>query len=263
MSINGPVLYLDAVLAQKVALFRALRRAVTLKTVRSDLLGGHADGKLHHPSADEVLTFPCPLMGASVGQHVRHSLDHVRKTVDACLVQHTRSSLTPPQTFDTGIVVAYDERARGTAVEEHLVSAEREVASLRSCLDELTQRRGVSARALAALPLVVRFALAPAAPATTGHGGQEAEHLAEGGANYLDVPSNAAREVVFAAHHAVHHNATILAIVKRNEAEVAPGLLAALLDLAPDFGKAPSTVAFQKALEQEAAVEATANAPLQ
>jgi hypothetical protein len=259
MVINGPVLYLDAVLAQKVALFRALRRAVTLKTVRSDLLGGHADGKLHHPSADEVLKFQCPLLGASVGQHVRHSLDHVRKTVDACLVQHTRSSLSPPQQAGP-LIVAYDERARGTAVEEHLVSAEREVASLRSCLDELAQRRGVSARDLAALPLVVRFAMAPAAVAATGHGhdGQAEKHLAEGVAvSHLDVPSNAAREMVFAAHHAIHHQASILAIVKRNEAQVAPGLLAALLDLAPDFGKAPSTMAFQKALKQEA------SAPLQ
>jgi hypothetical protein len=257
MALNRPALYLDAVLAQKLALFRALRRAVALKTVRPDQPSG--DGKLHHPSADEVLKFPCPLHGASMGQHMRHSLDHVRKAIDASLTLHNHNSLEPSHDSEP-LIVAYDERTRGTSVEEHLVSAEREVGSLRCCLEEIMQRRGVSVFDLAALPLIVRFAMPPTMTAATTPGRHEVS--TEDALNYFDVPSNAAREFAFVAHHAIHHNASILAIVKHNEAEVAPGLLTGLMELAPDFGKAPATVLFEKAVQHESVKGVSSNSPL-
>jgi hypothetical protein len=145
-------------------------------------------------------------------------------------------------------------------VEEHLVSAEREVGSLRCCLEEIMQRRGVSVFDLAALPLIVRFAMPPTMTAATTPGRHEVS--TEDALNYFDVPSNAAREFAFVAHHAIHHNASILAIVKHNEAEVAPGLLTGLMELAPDFGKAPATVLFEKAVQHESVKGVSSNSPL-
>lgn len=224
---RGPTLYLEAVLVQKASLFRALRRAVKLTAAAEDQTPPQsASGRetLRCLSADEVLRFRCPVLGASCGQHLRHSLDHVRHAVNATLAEAPHA------------VVAYDERARGTAVEEHLVAAEREVASLRSCLEELNHRTSRGPYFDLSLPLVARFAFAPApGQAESGH---------------LDLPTHAAREIVFAAHHALHHNASILTLIKLNEG-VAPGLLPALMDLAPDFGTAPSTTVFQRAQEMD------------
>lgn len=108
-----------------------------------------------------------------------------------------------------GDVIDYDHRERGTDVETSRASAEREVGSLvadMSRLDEAALSERVTARVMCTCD----------------------DTCAELG-------STRGREIFFAMHHAIHHNAIIKAIACELGAE-----------LDPSFGMAPSTVNHEK-----------------
>lgn len=75
------------------------------------ILSQHAD--LLHTLDDRAYTFASPLLQASVAQHTRHSLDHLRKPVEAVLV-HGAS---------VAALVRYDVRQRNTDVEHDRTAA--------------------------------------------------------------------------------------------------------------------------------------------
>lgn len=134
------------------------------------------------------------MMGASIGKHVRHALDHFTAAMRAL----------------EGETIDYDQRDRGTAVEQKRAEALRLADSLARTLSVLTEHD-------AARPVRVRVML-------SGEG-DEAE-----------LSSTLGRELAFAAHHAVHHYAMIRTIAA--EFDVEP---------AADFGKAPSTISYERA----------------
>ncbi len=142
-----------------------------------------------------VYTRPCELMyGGTIGQHVRHSLDHFRAALGGL----------------DGACVDYDHRDRETSIERDAVAAMAEIDRLRGCLTGLVEgdaSRGVTIRVM----------------------------LTSGGAT-AELPSTMARELAFAAHHAIHHHAMIGAIARVFGVEV-PG----------EFGKAPSTIEHERA----------------
>ncbi|CAM9300025.1 unnamed protein product [Heterosigma akashiwo] len=113
----------------------------------------------------------CPLVGASIGGHMRHTLDHYSKLMGKMLHQGGSLSTSPIQ---------YDLRERGTSVE-----SEKEAALEK--IDELcSQITKINAEDLQ-VKTKVAFML-------SGDGEQHA------------FDSNLGRELGFVTHHAIHHN---------------------------------------------------------
>lgn len=137
-----------------------------------------------------VYSKPCAeFFGGTIGQHVRHAMDHFAAPV------HEGSAG----------VIDYDHRERGTTVETDPRAAAAELRSLRRQFEQLDER--AAARAVR-----VRVMLS-------------------GDGREVELVSTLARELAFAAHHAVHHHAMIAAIAQRHG--VTPPA---------EFGKAPSTI---------------------
>lgn len=148
-----------------------------------------------HDLTDEQYTRPSRrTAGASIGQHVRHTLDHFSATLRAV----------------EGEVIDYDQRQRGTSVEQHREEAIRRARQIAETFADLTEHD-------AARPVRVRVMLSAA--------GDDAE-----------LPSTLGREIAFASHHAVHHHAMIISIASEFG-----------LQLPADFGKAPSTLNHERA----------------
>jgi len=176
-------------------------------------------------SLPEAYTAVSPLQKASVGQHMRHSLQVSPEglcglgcfgAAELCglsllrcftLLQHFAALLTS----EAGAIVKYDERIRGNAVETDVSEARSFIRELLDSLDSLGP-------ADLDRSVLVRFML----------NSDMLEH---------DFPSTLERELFFVVHHSVHHDATISAILKEQSFPV------------PDtFGRAPSTAAFDKAI---------------
>jgi len=139
-------------------------------------------------------TTPSPvLFGGTIGQHVRHSLDHFAAALTAL----------------DGATIDYDHRERGTSIETDPAAALAQIGAMRLRLDRLMA-------AEACRPVRVRVMLSAE--------GEEAE---------LD--STLERELAFATHHAIHHNAMIAAISVEMKRPVPAG-----------FGKAPSTLQHER-----------------
>ncbi|MCA9292500.1 MAG: hypothetical protein KDA20_01660 [Phycisphaerales bacterium] len=131
------------------------------------------------------------LGGGTIGQHVRHSLDHfvaALSTVDG----H----------------IDYDTRDRGTKIEADPNEAMSLIEHLVAQLDTKTTEDLCA-------PVTVHVMLS-------------------GDGQRAMLTSTLGRELWFASHHAIHHHAMIGAIAK----ELA-------IPVAPDFGKAPSTIEFE------------------
>ncbi len=122
---------------------------------------------------------------------------HVRHCLD-----HFRAAL---EGFDRGSPIDYDHRERNVPMES-------EPAAALGAIEELAGRlRNLDDAALSS-PVRVRVMLSG--------DGQEAE-----------LESTLGRELAFATHHAIHHNAMMVAIASELGIRVGP-----------DFGKAPSTI---------------------
>ena len=162
----------------------------------------------------------CPLLRASIGQHIRHSFDHIRKVLEA-----------GDDSAALGATIHYDERARNTDVERFIVSAEQELEHIN---DKLVNLGDLT------LPVTAQFMMAASPPGIPPPPA-------------LSLASTLARELAFVAHHSIHHNAMILAIVKNQDLYLnqRSGLLEHLLELAPDFGSAPSTTAYRQEQTQK------------
>lgn len=125
---------------------------------------------------------------------------HVRHTLD-----HYRALL---EGFDAATTVDYDHRERNVPIESDQDAAKQAVALIRSRIGNLDEK---------ALRREIRICVM----------------LAGDGAE-TELDSTLGRELAFASHHAIHHNALIKAIAL--EFGVATP---------PEFGMAPSTLNFQ------------------
>lgn len=138
---------------------------------------------------------PCPgLLGSTIGQHVRHSLDHFGAVLGGL----------------DGQIIDYDHRERQTPIE-------RDPGAALHALHEVCDRLWRAAENELSGPVRVRVML-----------------TADGGDTLLG--STLARELAFAAHHAVHHYAMMAAIAVELRLGVPEG-----------FGKAPSTLNHERA----------------
>lgn len=126
---------------------------------------------------------------------------HIRHTLD-----HFRCAITT----DCAEAIDYDHRKRGGSVEDNRDAAKAEIATLRSLMGDLSVEdlnKSVTTRVMLC-----------------------------GDGQSADLSSTRAREIFFAMHHAIHHNAILKAIGLELGIECPEG-----------FGTAPSTINFEQA----------------
>lgn len=151
------------------------------------------------------------LVLASIGQHIRHSNDHIEKAIFATSHPDAHS-------------IRYDVRERGCPDENDMVAAEQRIQRVIRLLEKVESSQEY-------IPVI-------------DHRIEACFMLSGDEDTEFPLPSTAARELGFAAHHAIHHLA-LVRIIALNTAQLSAS------DLPPDFGRAPSTVIFEQH-EQEA-----------
>jgi DinB family protein len=127
---------------------------------------------------------------------------HIRHTLD-----HFRASITTA----SNEVIDYDHRERGVDVETNRDAAVTEIGQLRSLLTDLTEDQ-----------LNVEMT---------------AQVMCSGDGQCAELGTTRAREIFFALHHAIHHNAILKAIAGEHG-----------IELDECFGTAPSTINFESGL---------------
>ncbi|KAI9906957.1 hypothetical protein PsorP6_003525 [Peronosclerospora sorghi] len=151
---------------------------------------------------DAIYNFHSPLVEGSVGQHTRHSLDHLRKPLEHLITQQNVSGEN---------IVHYDFRDRHTSVEKIRSVAVEQIKQLEKTLYSVTRGNLV-------LPVHVAFMLS-----SNGH------------ESYFESTIN--RELAFAVHHFIHHNALSKVLLRHHFPE---------LEVPENFGIAPSTADFNQ-----------------
>ena len=203
-----------ALLRQKVALLDAL-------TAR------HGPDGL--AAATEVFTKPCPIVGASIGQHLRHSMDHMEL---AALVAEARlnSAYDAPADAEEPAQIHYDLRVRGGTLETDMAESRKRIVAVENVLEGIHDAVEAGLNGVAShivhFPVHASFYLSA----------DDAEDR-EGESSESALPSTVGRELGFAAHHAIHHLAMVRVVALHSA-----GLEEE--DLPPDFGRAPSTVRY-------------------
>lgn len=154
----------------------------------------------------ELFQQVCPIVKASIGQHIRHSMDHMElaamHAADMDATDHVHE-------------IHYDLRRRGGPDEYDIDQAQLRIERTAELFTKLTQSLGDSSQ-----PVHACFMLS----------GDPQEFI---------LPSTVARELGFAAHHGIHHMAMVK-IIAVETLQIPPEALT------PDFGKAPSTIVFDQ-----------------
>jgi len=171
----------------------------------------------------------CPIVQASIGQHYRHSMDHMELAV---LVAATRNEMRDIGVDMDPITLRYDNRVRGGTLENDVNEARKRILSVHRILEEINCCHSPDIDSndndrinIMDEPVYASFMLSSDA--------SEPE---------MDLPSTIGREMGFVAHHAIHHLAMVRVIAVHTL-----GLEES--ELPNDFGKAPSTAQFEKNLE--------------
>ena len=131
--------------------------------------------KLHLLKVLEPSTYTkkCPLLHATVGQHIRHSLHHVNESLKPLMESRNKG------------VLDYDNRARGDEIETNIEHAKHTVAKLSELITRLLDDTQLEDSATKLV--VVAF------------------HMSEEEGESVLFDSTVAREVAFSSHHAMHH----------------------------------------------------------
>ncbi|CAN0363465.1 unnamed protein product [Ectocarpus sp. 12 AP-2014] len=161
-------------------------------------------------------------IGASVGGHLRHTLDHFSKCLQAAQQQPAPDEDAVPTT--PPVTIRYDHRVRGGTIETDPEAASRSISSLLQQLQSLPRADYLRAKKVAPM-----FMLGLGG----GDNGTEEEYEFE---------SNLERELFFCCHHGIHHDAMIQLIL-RGMGEKGDN---ALSQAGEGFGVAPSTIDFLK-----------------
>jgi len=181
-----------------------------------------------HANSNELFQTPCPIVKASVGQHMRHSVDHIQRAVKAGgqLLHNTDQNHSRDP-----LVIHYDLRERGGSDERDIDAArdriwkvEEELLVLDNFLNKHSSEPSTIDSRLAQ-PLHACFMLL---------GNSEQEY---------PLSSTLARELGFAVHHAIHHMAMVRVIVTAPSISTESPLFGwSDEDVPADFGRAPSTI---------------------
>ena len=157
-------------------------------------------------SAKEIYQTMCPIVGASMGQHIRHSMDHIERAVYA--TSH------PDDT-----TIRYDVRQRGSVDEHDMEAAAERIQRVSQMLQDVSVSQSY-------IPVI-------------DHRVNALFMLSGDDDTEMPLPSTAARELGFACHHGIHHMAMVK-IIAIQTAKLPES------DLPPSFGKAPSTLNYER-----------------
>ena len=158
--------------------------------------------------------------------HLRHTSDHFHKAIAGmrfAMDRSDHSSICSASGEAGGVsLVEYDRRERGTKMEQSPVHAKEAISTLRhELLHTCTNPRWQ-----ADTRIRVSFMMS-----------SDAKNPPQ------EFNSTFSRELAFAVHHAIHHNAYVRLALQHTIAELPP--------LPPDFGLAPATAAFQQRVAAE------------
>ena len=128
-----------------------------------------------HTQALNLYKSTCPLVGATIGQHVRHSMDHMELAV----LVASFPSVEIPQ-------LHYDLRVRGRTLEHDMEEAQKRIVNLSDILNEVSESTSLEE-----------------------HQPVQANFMLSGDGVEFGLPSTIQRELGFCAHHAIHHMAMI------------------------------------------------------
>ena len=185
-------------------------------------------------NAKELYKKPCPLVGgASVGQHIRHSVDHIEKIVN----------VLQSQSDNDIVVVRYDIRTRGGTDEHDIGEAQKRIETIMNVLQQhVGGKDESSSSSLSSQYQQHAQQMMKSCFMLSGSESQEYE---------LD--TTIGRELGFVVHHAIHHLALVKVIVTQPTISNADdydgmdprcnGIIGlSTTDLPLDFGTAPSTI---------------------
>ena len=171
-------------------------------------------------TASSHFVTPCPIVGASIGQHYRHSMDHVELVAlvaDTADKQSSSSSIS-----DVMEELHYDLRVRGGTLEKDVDMSRKRLVDVVAIFRQLEFRSPQQSQmdeSITSRPIAAYFNLS----ADTN--------------DEIRLLSTVGRELGFAAHHAIHHMAMVKIIATKtlgyDENELPHG-----------FGRAPSTLLF-------------------
>jgi hypothetical protein len=165
---------------------------------------------------------PCPIVGASVGQHYRHSMDHLE--LAALVADSTDKDGCRTQTVEE---LHYDLRVRGGTLEVDMEMSRKRMVDVSAVFRsiEFRSERQLERECITDRPIAAYF------------------NLSSDANEEMRLLSTVGRELGFAAHHAIHHMAMVKIIAVRtlglNECDLPHG-----------FGRAPSTLLFEKKMEE-------------
>ena len=148
--------------------------------------------------------------GATMGQHYRHSLDHIEL---AALVASNANQLCALKKVGE---LHYDLRVRGGTLERDFDMSRQRILDVMGVFESMRDEAGEE---LCSLPVNAHFNLS-------------ADSSAE-----IALPSTIGRELGFVLHHAIHHLAMVR-IICVNTLCIEEG------ELPSGFGRAPSTILF-------------------
>lgn len=178
--------------------------------------------------SQSLFTQKCPIVQASIGQHYRHSMDHMELAV---LVAATRNEMMDQNiVMDSPCTIQYDQRVRGGKLETDVHEARKRILALDNILQELKITKD-DENNITEVDVYASFML------SSNHNNDKQDDPDE-----TPLKSTIGRELGFAAHHAIHHLSMVRIIAIHT-------LGLEEKDLSSDFGKAPSTIRFENQRE--------------
>ena len=175
--------------------------------------------------ANERFAETCPIVGASVGQHFRHSMDHMERVANSIEAEKEDGS--------DGFELHYDTRVRGGNDENDMDAAEDRIQKVSTIFQN-------------EIDIVVSLSHgnnvvdAKRIVENSNHSVRACFLLSGDSQDEFSLSSTIERELGFVAHHAIHHLAMVKIISMHTLELLPPG------GLPEGFGMAPSTIVYDK-----------------
>lgn len=227
---------------------RILEQKIALMDVLTDKYGAENANKVYYGS--------CPIVGnATIGQHYRHSLDHIQRAVDTAIMQYDIIHKNERGNKSLILNIDYDTRVRGSSDEHDWTAAFKRIQNIQNLLEGIIRsNENVKTNDSS----INDSSMVDSSPVVNAN-----FMLSGDSSKQFSLPTTVDRELGFAAHHAIHHMAMVRVIVTasslhwntdviwRNastESGCVPSLFAPLLkdgEIPLNFGKAPSTINYE------------------
>ena len=170
----------------------------------------------------------CPIVHASIGQHIRHSMDHLDIATNIAAASGGDDSLGDDATITTNEELHYDLRQRGGTDEHDIYEARKRIEQTMGKLNTIVLADNTNDSSSSQSSGKHRKCT-----------GVNAYFMLSGDASQeFKLPTTIEREMGFVAHHAIHHMAMVK-IITLTTLGIPPDLLPT------NFGKAPSTIVFE------------------